>query len=98
MLLHAPESELHRLVVVAKLEMAGNGAGDDHRGGRSSNVNGFNAKARGRTNGLHLRALRVLTNPTGTPTGPKGHRNFVGDKVVRRRTLSLDENSGYSEN
>ena len=85
-------------MAVAELEMAGNGTGDDHRGGRSSNIDGFNATTRGRTSGLHLRALRVLTNPTGTPTGPKGHRNFVGDKVVWRCTLILDKNSGYGKN
>ena len=85
-------------MVVAKLETAGNGAGDDHRGGRSSNVDGFDATVRGTTSGLHLRNLRVLTNPTGTPTGPIGHRSFVGDEVVRWHTLGLNGNIGYGEN
>ena len=98
LLLCAPGSEPNRLVAVAELEMAGNGAGDDHHGVRGSNIVGFDATPRGRISGLHLRTLRVLTNPTGTPTGPIGHRSFVGDEVVRRRTLDLDGNNGYGEN
>ena len=72
--------------------------GDQIGGGRSSNIDGFDATTRGRTRSLHLRTLRVLTNPTGTLTGPIGHRSFVGDEVVRRCTLGLDGNNGSGEN
>ena len=38
-------------MVVAELEMAGNGAGDDHCGGRSSGSSGRRAATRVRVNG-----------------------------------------------
>ena len=77
-------SEPHRVVAVGGARVAGNIAGDDLGGRRSSGEVKPVARGHDEVRGVVLRHPRSAVGLTGRVARPLGGRSYVGDELRRR--------------